>query len=43
MKILHAADLHLGTAFTGRTEEEVRFLKKALLSLPERLAALSKT
>lgn len=40
MKILHAADLHLGTPFTGRSEEEVRFLKKALLSVPEQIASL---
>lgn len=40
MKLLHAADLHLGTPFTGRPEEEVRFLKKALLSVPEKIARL---
>ena len=40
MKILHAADLHLDTPFTGRPEAEVRYLKKALLTVPEQIAAL---
>ena len=43
MKILHAADLHLDTPFTGRPEEQVRFLKKALLQVPEKLVRLQKT
>lgn len=42
MKILHAADLHLDTAFTGRSEEQVRFLKKELLRIPEKLLRLQK-
>lgn len=42
MKILHAADLHLDTAFTGRSEEQVRFLKKELLLIPEKLVRLQK-
>lgn len=40
MKILHAADLHLDTPFTGRPEAEVRYLKKALLTVPEQIAGL---
>lgn len=40
MKILHAADLHLDTPFTGRSEEQVRYLKKSLLGIPEKLAQL---
>ena len=40
MKILHAADLHLGTAFTGRTEAQVSFLKKAMLQIPAKIAGI---
>ncbi len=40
MKILHAADLHLDTPFTGRSDEDVRYLKKALLTVPEQITAL---
>ena len=40
MKILHAADLHLDTPFTGRSEEAVSKLKKAMLALPDMLARL---
>jgi DNA repair exonuclease SbcCD nuclease subunit len=40
MKILHAADLHLDTPFTGRPEAELRYLKKALLTVPEQIAGL---
>lgn len=43
MKILHAADLHLDSPFTGRPEEQVRFLKKELLLVPEKLALLCKS
>ena len=43
MKILHAADLHLDTPFTGHSEEAVRYLKKALLQVPEMIAGLCKT
>lgn len=42
MKILHAADLHLNTPFTGRSDETVRQLKKALLDLPQQIAELVK-
>ena len=40
MKILHAADLHLDTAFTGRSQEAVSYLKKSLLEVPGKLAQL---
>ena len=42
MKILHAADLHLATAFTGRSEAQVRHLKHALLEVPGKLAEVCK-
>ncbi len=40
MKILHAADLHLDTPFTGRAPEQVQYLKKKLLSIPGQLCDL---
>lgn len=40
MKILHAADLHLDTPFTGHDPESERILKKALSSLPAQIVAL---
>lgn len=40
MKILHAADLHLNTPFTGRSEAAVQLLKKALLDVPQQIAEL---
>ena len=40
MKILHAADLHLDTAFTGHCEADSSYLKKALATVPETIAAL---
>lgn len=40
MKILHAADLHLDTPFTGRDPEAVSYLKRALLSVPEKIAEI---
>lgn len=43
MKILHAADLHLDTPFTGRTETQVAYLKKALLQVPGKITELCKT
>lgn len=42
MKILHAADLHLDTPFTGRSEAAVNQLKKALLEVPQKIAELVK-
>lgn len=40
MKILHSADLHLDTPFTGRAPEQAHFLKEQLLTVPEKLAML---
>lgn len=40
MKILHAADLHLDTPFTGRTEAEAHFLRQELLKIPQRLCQI---
>ena len=40
MKILHSADLHLDTSFSGRTEAQAQALKQSLLSVPGRLAEL---
>ncbi len=40
MKILHAADLHLDTPFAGRRAEQVSYLKRALLGIPEKIAEL---
>ena len=40
MKILHSADLHLDTPFTGRSPSEADYLKKQLLAIPQKLAAL---
>ena len=42
MKVLHAADLHLDTAFTGHSEEATAMLKKALASIPDQIVALCK-
>lgn len=40
MKILHSADLHLDTPFTGRSWEQAQFLKEQLLTVPGKLATL---
>lgn len=40
MKILHAADLHLDTAFVGHSDVHAQYLKKQLLSVPEKIARL---
>lgn len=40
MKLLHAADLHLDTPFTGRTEEQTRYLRRQLLQVPQQLSRL---
>lgn len=40
MKILHAADLHLDTPFTGRDQAAVSLLKKALLDVPQKIVEL---
>ncbi len=43
MKILHSADWHLDSPLTGKTPEQVAFLKKELMALPDKIAALCKT
>ena len=40
MKILHCADLHLDAPFTGRSDEQTRLLRQALLRVPGQLADL---
>lgn len=40
MKILHSADLHLDTPFTGKDRDQAQFLKEQLLTVPEKLARL---
>ena len=42
MKILHSADLHLDSPFSGLTEAQARELRQAQLALPGKLAALCK-
>ncbi len=43
MKILHAADLHLDTPFTGRSDTSLQTLKKALLDVPQQIVSLCNT
>ncbi len=40
MKLLHCADLHLDTPFSGRSESQQRYLRRNLLAVPEKLADL---
>ena len=40
MKILHSADLHLDSAFSGRGAEETAYLRQELLKIPGKLSAL---
>lgn len=40
MKILHSADLHLDTPFTGRTPKQATYLRQQLLKVPQKLADL---
>ena len=40
MKILHSADLHLDTPFSGRSREQTKYLREQLLAVPEKLAKL---
>ena len=42
MKLLHAADLHLDTPFTGHSGPAAQRLKQALLSVPGQIAALAR-
>ena len=40
MKILHSADWHLDSPIQGRSPEQTRLLRQALLQIPGRIAAL---
>ena len=40
MKILHSADLHLDTPFSGKSREQAQFLREQLLAVPEKLSKL---
>ena len=42
MKILHSADWHLDTAFSGKNEEQAHMLRQELGKIPEKIAALTK-
>ena len=42
MKILHSADWHLDSPLTGKSEEQSRYLRKELLKIPEKVAAVCK-
>ena len=42
MKILHSADWHLDSPIQGRTETQTMLLRRALLSLPGKIAAICK-
>lgn len=40
MKILHSADWHLDAPFAGRTEEQAAWLRRELLKIPGKVAAV---
>ncbi|MCD7860134.1 MAG: DNA repair exonuclease [Firmicutes bacterium] len=40
LKILHSADWHLDSPFTGRAEAEAQLLRRELQKIPEKVAAL---
>lgn len=40
IKLIHAADFHLDAPFVGRTPEQAEFLRRALLQIPGKVAAL---
>ena len=42
IKLLHAADLHLGSPITGRSDAQAAYLRRALESVPGLLADLCK-
>lgn len=42
IRILHSGDWHLDSPLQGRTDEQAAFLRRELLKIPEKLAALSK-
>lgn len=42
IKLLHSADWHLDAPLAGRTREQAACLRRALLALPDRIAAIAK-
>lgn len=40
MKILHSADFHLDSPFTGKTPQQASYLREQLLKIPEKLTEL---
>lgn len=42
MKILHSADWHLDSPLVGRTEEQAKALRSALLKIPDKVVTLCK-
>ena len=42
MKILHSADWHLDAPLSGRCEEEARFLRRQLRSIPAKVVQRAK-
>ena len=40
MKLLHSADWHLDAPMSGKTPEQIQFLRQELLSVPEKIAKL---
>ena len=42
MKILHSADWHLDAPLTGKNEEQARFLRAALLKIPQQIVDTAK-
>ena len=43
MKILHSADWHLDSPLVGRSEEHSQYLRRELLLIPERVAAICRS
>ena len=43
MKILHSADWHLDSPLVGKSEEHSQFLRRELLMIPERVAAMCRS
>lgn len=43
MKILHSADWHLDSPLVGRSEEHSQYLRRELLMIPERIAAMCRS
>lgn len=42
IKLLHSADWHLDAPLAGHTREQAAYLRRALLALPDRIAAVAK-